>query len=376
MGLATHNRAGEITYRHLSGFTYEVTITTCTRSDVIADRPWLEIDWGDIQEGDPLDSLERQLPINFLSPTAQINTYIGVHTYSGPGEFVISVLDPNRNSGVLNIPNSVEQPFCIQSTLIINPQTGNNNSVQLLNPAKENACLNKLWIHNPGAFDPDGDILRYSLVTCLGDECEPINGYIGPELVNAADDTFTIDEFTGDVVWEFPSQVGEYNIAILIEEFREVNGILVKVGDVLRDMQITVQACTNNPPIIDPINEICVVAGTNIEIEVNATDPDGDNLNLEAIGGPLTETFNIANFSSSGGQGEFDWTPECEEVRPNPYQVVFKAEDQGNQIPLSDLESWFITVVAPPVQNPTADPDANSFILNWDIHECAGVFSE
>ena len=26
---ATHNRAGEITYQHLEGTTYEVTITTC-----------------------------------------------------------------------------------------------------------------------------------------------------------------------------------------------------------------------------------------------------------------------------------------------------------------------------------------------------------
>ena len=46
---ATHNRAGEITYRHLGGFTYEVTITTYTKigSGVAADRDELEIMWGD-----------------------------------------------------------------------------------------------------------------------------------------------------------------------------------------------------------------------------------------------------------------------------------------------------------------------------------------
>ena len=38
---ATHNRAGEVTYRHLTGNTYEVTITTCTKTSVIADRDWL-----------------------------------------------------------------------------------------------------------------------------------------------------------------------------------------------------------------------------------------------------------------------------------------------------------------------------------------------
>ena len=375
---ATHNRAGEITYRHLSGFTYEVTITTCTKTSVIADRPWLSINWGDLPSGATLDSLERQLPINFLGGEidAQINTYVGVHTYGGPGIFEITVLDPNRNAGVLNVPGSVNQPFCIRSTLIINPQTGNNNSVVLLNPAKENACLNKLWIHNPGAFDPDGDILRYSLVSCLGDSCLSIQGYQFPDVYSSANDIFAIDSETGDVTWEFPPEVGEYNIAILIEEFREVNGTLIKVGDVLRDMQITVQLCTNNPPEIDPINEICLVAGTSIDIDVTATDPDGDPVILTALGGPLSETVNLASFNSSNGNGEFSWTPFCEEVRPNPYQVVFKAEDQLNQVPLTDLESWFITVVAPPVENPVADPVGNTFQLSWDPTPCLDAFTE
>ena len=36
---ATHNRAGEITYEHISGFTYKITITTYTEeSAVTADR--------------------------------------------------------------------------------------------------------------------------------------------------------------------------------------------------------------------------------------------------------------------------------------------------------------------------------------------------
>jgi hypothetical protein len=37
-GYATHQRAGEITYRHISGLTYEVTITTYTFAPSAADR--------------------------------------------------------------------------------------------------------------------------------------------------------------------------------------------------------------------------------------------------------------------------------------------------------------------------------------------------
>ncbi|MEN9394356.1 MAG: hypothetical protein RL362_577, partial [Bacteroidota bacterium] len=44
---ATHNRAGEIIYEHVSGYTYKVTILTITKSSSPADRPWLKIYWGD-----------------------------------------------------------------------------------------------------------------------------------------------------------------------------------------------------------------------------------------------------------------------------------------------------------------------------------------
>jgi hypothetical protein len=54
---ATHNRAGEIIYEHVSGFTYKVTIITVTKASAYADRPYLKIYWGD----EPSDVLETEL---------------------------------------------------------------------------------------------------------------------------------------------------------------------------------------------------------------------------------------------------------------------------------------------------------------------------
>ena len=56
---ATHNRAGEITYKHVEGLTYEVLITTYTKSSALADRPLLYLRWGD-ENGDDEDSLRRE----------------------------------------------------------------------------------------------------------------------------------------------------------------------------------------------------------------------------------------------------------------------------------------------------------------------------
>mgnify|MGYP000256475117 CR=1 FL=1 len=75
--------------------------------------------------------------------------------------------------------------------------------------------------------------------------------------------------------------------------------------------QFTVQFCTNNPPDIEAIEELCVLAGTNVSIEVNASDPDDDPVILTALGGPLTETDNLASFSNpSDGLGFFSWNEQ------------------------------------------------------------------
>ena len=176
--LATHNRAGEITYTHVSGLTYEILITTYTKATAPADRPWLYLYWGD-ENGAPVDSLERESE-TLLEDEVQINLYRGLHTYGGPGVYEIQVEDPNRNNGVLNIPGSVDVPFSITTLLIIDPQAGHNSSVQLLNPAQQNACLFQTWIHNPGAHDPDGDLLTYDLVPCRGFNGEIIPDYFPP----------------------------------------------------------------------------------------------------------------------------------------------------------------------------------------------------
>lgn len=371
---ATHNRAGEITYRHVDGFTYEITITTCTKSSVEADREWIYINFGDSPSCTYNDSIQRNDIENVFGFDAQINTYIGLHTYAGIGSFTISVLDPNRNSNVLNIPASVDQEFYIESELIISPLTGHNNSVILLNDAKEECCVDKLYLHNPGAYDPDGDFLQYSLVPCKGALCEDIEGYSFPENVSTAADSFTIDPNTGTVVWDVPQITGEYNFAILIEEFREVNGQLIKVGSVIRDMQINVQLCDNNPPVIEPLIDTCILINNPLVLELDASDPDGDQVNISATGGPLTEVQNQATFNDV--TEVFIWIPDCPEVRNAPYQVTFIAEDVNPQPNLADVATVNIRVIAPAVQNTNAEAIEGVINLTWDPHSCTDDFSD
>ena len=111
---ATHNRAGEITYEQLSELTYKFTLVTYTYTPSLADRPTLVLEWGDGTES----TVNRISKIS-LPNQVNMNIYTGTHTYSGQGSFVISMLDQNRNGGVTNIPNSINQPFYMLNNVVL-----------------------------------------------------------------------------------------------------------------------------------------------------------------------------------------------------------------------------------------------------------------
>lgn len=388
---STHNRAGEITYEHISGLRYRVKITTYTKaSSTAADRNYLKIRWGDEPSNvttSQLDSLLRSngngLGVVLLPnyPDVRMNEYIGEHTYSGPGTFVLQMEDPNRNEGVLNINTgpggvsvSVMAMFAIRTVLVI--RAGNfpaNNSVYLDRRPIQDACIFQPWIHNPVAIDPDGDELRYSLVPCLGEGGVPLTTWQSPtDYTLDPNDTFEINPATGDIQWNVPLETGEYNVAILVEEYR--NGLFM--GSVLRDMQITVEPCANTPPFIEPIADKCVMATDMLTFMVQASD-NGSIQSFSAQGEPMSAVTNLASFDGSPAilNATFEWTPQCQEVRLVPYQVSFIATDNGNP-PLSYFETVRIQVVAPPVLNPLAQSAGNQMDLSWNVTPCASIFNQ
>ena len=111
---ATHNRAGEITYRHISGLTYEFTVTIFADGTSPAiGRKDIEVDWGDNLGRDSLIVISE----DDIEPDRSVIRRIwrGNHTFPGPGTYSISISDPNRNSGVDNISNSVGVPFYLET---------------------------------------------------------------------------------------------------------------------------------------------------------------------------------------------------------------------------------------------------------------------
>lgn len=363
--VGTHNRAGEITFRQVGNLTFEIKITTFTYTLSAADRNQLEVQWGD-----GTTSIAPRDSIAILPNFYKRNVYTARHTYPGPGTYVIVVQDPNRNFGVQNIPNSVNVIFSIKTTLLINPRLGYNNTPVLLNPPYDKAALGKTFIHNPSAFDADGDSLSYKLTSCTEANGKPIEDYELP----GATDSLVVDPLSGDLIWETPEDTGIYNIAMDIEEWR--NGI--KIGNIVRDMQIEVFNTKNNPPKNENLRDFCVEAGDTLTFQVSSTDEDGDRISLLANGGPLTLGESPARFvqdTTYPGQafGTFTWATTCAHVRAQPYGILVKAEDDNPDVKLVDIDNFSVKVLGPAPTGLQTLPGSNSIALRWDRYVCKNI---
>jgi gliding motility-associated-like protein len=374
---ATHNRAGEIRVEQIGGcnsLKLRATIYTWTKaSNTSVDRDTLDLCWGD---GFCEKVVRRNGGGNgvVLPNDVKFNEYVSEHTFSGPGMYRISMTDPNRIVGILNVnpPSSDAIPFHIETIYTFqDPQFGGCNSTpQLFQPPVDDACIGKPFRHNPNAFDPDDDSLSYHLFVPLQGVGTPsINYFFPTQIAPGANNLLTIDPVKGDLLWLSPQRTGEYNIAIIIVSWRDGQPI----DTTIRDMQILVESCDNNPPEIKTIDEACVVAGDSIEFEATATDSDPDDrVRLTVLGGPLSLTNSPAEWTGDTlfrvppVSGKFKWKTTCDHISGNPYTVVFKAEDDA-QVSLIDLHSVSIRVVGPPPLDVKAEAKSNAEItVTWE----------
>jgi gliding motility-associated-like protein len=362
---ATHNRAGQITFRLISGYTYEVTVTTFTYTRSAADRDELPVDWGDNTSSVVQRVYKVDLPNYYRH-----NKYTTIHTYPGPGIYQIVMQDPNRNYGINNIPNSVDVIFSVKTTLIISPEIGNNSAPQLLNFPIDKAAIGHIFIHNPSAYDPDGDSLSYKLTVCTGQDGKPILNYELPTY----SDTIYVDSVLGDLVWNTPVDTGKYNVAMNIEEWRHG----VKIGNITRDMQINVYETDNNPPVNPPLSDYCLEAGTLIEFQVTTTDADNDSVRQAMSGGPFIKGPSLATFKRvARGLGfstsTFKWQTTCDYIRKQPWQITLKSEDVNSDISLIDIDNFSIKVLAPAPKNLGSTATSAEIDLAWDQSDCGAV---
>ena len=387
---ATHIRAGEIIAERISvqTLTYRITVVgyTDTGSSVIFGPG--EINFGD-GRSEVLNTESEISTVESLGNQIEKHTFVIIHTYQGPGNYTIRFQEFNRNDNTLNMDQSVQTPFYIETAITIDPFLGVNNSPVLTIPPVDNGAVNQTYIHNPGAYDPDGDSLAYVLDVPKQDFQREVNNYrspASPEFSNSTQDGsgpafLELDPLTGDLIWDAPGTAGQFNVAFRIEEWRKVNGVYQRIGYVVRDMQIIIENTDNRRPVLELPDDLCVVAGTNIEEIIQGSDPDGDPIKIEIFGDPIEITSSPASyepvsvFQPTPGIINFSWQTVCDHVRERQYQVRVRITDDPDSGPsLVDIKTWNITVIGPPpVINEVEQGSGRSAEINWDPYTCGNT---
>ncbi|MDJ1502319.1 Ig-like domain-containing protein [Xanthocytophaga agilis] len=416
---ATHLRAGQITAvrdpSNLSTPTYIFTLTLYRDTQGV-DQPEATIGIVPIlangQRGNNPVFLraDANTPRRTVGVNIEEITYTFNYTFPGSGSYVIYFQEQNRNAEIVNMNNSVNTPFYVETMLNLVPTIGNNSTPQLLNPPIDNAKVGQKFTHNPTAFDPDGDSLAYRMVIPRQSTTLSVNGYQSPETVGpplgipeagSGSPTFVINPLTGDIIWDAPGVYGigtkgyaNYGIAFVVEEWRKTAVGYIKIGEIVRDMQITVREQPNKRPELIIPKDTCIVAGTVLKAIIRATDPDQNQSirisSESAIFSTSTALFpnqpaatldppnhppkvrDQYQYQGNPAQSNFEWKTVCEQVRAQPYDVVFKAEDNApvpNQ--LTDTKTWRVTIVNQPPTNVQAHADGQSIKISWDAYTCS-----
>lgn len=391
---STHIRAGEIRAERVGAnsltFNFVLTVYTDATSSVEDRTARLFFGDGNSQES------SRVEPRTFIpSADTWINEYRFSHTYQGIGTYTIYYVGINRNVGVLNMANSENTNFYVETRLTIDAFLGVNSSPVLMNPPVDQGAIRSIYRHNPAAFDPDGDSLSYELLPSrqfiTGRGAVPVDAWQFPDIASGGQDSalagparLTIDPVRGDLVWDVPNAggrtggIGEYNVAILIVEWRRNRfGEMRPIGYVVRDMQIIIRDSRNNPPNLELPPDTCITAGrTYSTSRIIGRDLDpGDVVNLSAFSGILRNenpptiraTFQPRiSQTSNPVVGRLTWQTTCAEVRDEPYDIVIKAEDQGRFLPkLVNQKSLRLKVNGPKPLGLRATARGGGADLNW-----------
>lgn len=351
---ATHNIGGEILYRKTGPLTVEAWIVTYTNANAVnADRDTLVISWGD-GSFETLQRANGNGEGELITPQYKRNFYIGTHTYTQEGQFTISMTDPNRSAGILNInaPASDNVPFHLQSTVRFLPDAaGSLFSPVLLEIPIDGGIIGQPFEHVLNAFDSDGDSLSFEFAIPLQSVDDIVPNYVFPtDIAPGTNNVLTIDPVTGKIVWDAPQYAGAYTIAILIKSYR--NGQLVE--SVIRDMLIYIDLGLNTPPVVQlsvPDSQVIDVhVGDTVLVDMTVSDANaGQVLELSSTSGLYDYFQDSAQFTLTGlGSARFVWVVTQEHLRDQPYLVSFKAKDDGltfagGPLPDSDAELGLAT---------------------------------
>lgn len=381
---ASHILGGDLSYTHLGGLTYEIKLSLygdCSGNSFPTFPtavPTIRIyDGTNAFTSIDLGPSPAQFGIE-VSPVcaSQINntscntggTLPGVVLYAYTGQVTLSNASANwqfifdgtmgtssqagRSGAITNI-NQGANASVMQLVATLNNLPGGNSSAILTTIATPYFCINLPQTYNPGAIDADGDGLTFALVE--GQTPAGVVTYQSPY-------TFTQPLATTAGSFLFNANNGQLGFtansiqsSLVVYQITEKRGGTV-VGTTMREMTVVVLNNCNNQPAqgigailnnnvgyVNAQNELVICSSTGpVTFDVNAHDPDNNNLNVTYNGLPTGASVNVLNNNTPNPTLHFSWTLGTS-VTPGLYTFYATYEDDG--CPLSTKQTVAYTII-------------------------------
>lgn len=205
----------------------------------------------------------EQRNLKFIVATFEADIQLEPALYNDSQGYYISYQTRNRNASISNIVNAVQTGYTFYMefpALLQNGRLFENSSPRFAPINGEYVCVNEAFTFPFGGTDPDGDQLRYSLVTPLdqkgagGQRQNAVSPAPYPDVVWASgysadnavpgNPTLRVNAQTGELSVT-ANRLGLFVFAVRVDEYR--NG--TKIGEVRRDFQLLVVDC---PPAVTP----------------------------------------------------------------------------------------------------------------------------
>jgi gliding motility-associated-like protein len=214
-------------------------------------------------------------------------------------------------------------------------------------------CNGQQFCFNHGAVEPDGDSLSYHFAgpyISAGTSVTWLAGYSSTQPLHSTPPV-TLDPLTGDVCMT-PTQNCITIMGVVCEEWRHVGAVLCEVGEIYRDMQISVITCTNNLPGLTGIDSttnysMAVCLGDTVDFDIFSSDVDvANHLTISWNNGIPTGTFTITGATTPPyrPKGHFFWIPTSGDVSNAPHCFTVMVHDNACPYFGSQIFGYCITV--------------------------------
>ncbi|MDP5168971.1 MAG: PKD domain-containing protein, partial [Bacteroidia bacterium] len=270
-----------------------------------------------------------------------------------------------RNNAITSLTGPGGNSLYVGTVQINKTITPCNNSPVFNNPPIPYICSGQSYTFNQGAFDPDGDSLVFSVGPCFqgaGNQVSYAGGFTPTQPLGPGW-TVAVNSLTGDLTVT-PTPNGPLQVAVIclvVEEYRNN----VKIGQVVRDIQVTVVDCAalgqvNTPPTITQLTNLSPgLTANGLVIDACACDlvqfdlPSQDLLggtnfkmfwfsnlpgsSFAAANNPLVPTDTVFS-TGTPPTGQFSWVP----TKTGVYQFLVTVEDDG--CPLLGINQYSIVI--------------------------------